>query len=186
MRLRQHARIFGFGAVDSNRRLRSRITRYACTAAFALALVPIAAHADCLPAVPGGWYLPFTMSTHGINHVVSYAQGNMTTSFFMGTAYYTATNGRQLFNDRLMSCGQYCFPYQPFDYGQADSIGVQIAQNVLVSPPSTTVTLTLNSWGGGKFSFAGKCDSDTNLLYGSVNRDTMVVISFGTPSQPPR
>jgi len=48
--------------------------------------------------------------------------------------------------------------------------------------------LTLNSWGGGRLPFDARCDPDTNLLYGSLNRDTMLVISFGTPYyyQPPR
>ena len=112
---------------------------------------------------------------------MSYTTGTLTSSFFFGTAYFTATKNRQLFSDRLANCGQWCFPYQPFDYAKADSIGVQIAQNFFMSPPSKSVTLTLNSWGGGRLSFDARCDPDTNLLYGSLNRDTMLVISFGTP-----
>ena|SRR2546426_8776190 len=157
-------------------------------AAMLLTLTPMALHADCLPSVPNGWSIPFTMSSHGIHHVVSDTTGTFTSSFFFGTAYFTATKNRQLFSDRLANCGQWCFPYQPFDYAKADSIGVQIAQNFFMSPPSKSVTLTLNSWGGGRLSFDARCDPDTNLLYGSLNRDTMLVISFGTPYyyQPPR
>ncbi len=155
-------------------------------AAMMLTLAPVALRADCLPSVPNGWYVPFTMSSHGINHVVSYTTGTLTSSFFFGTAYFTSTNNRQLFSDRFASCGYWCFPYQPFDYSQSDSTGVQIAQNFFVSPPSKTVTLTLNSWGGGRLSFDGRCDPDTNLLYGSLNRDTMLVMSFRTPYPPPR
>src|SRR6267378_8468698 len=57
-------------------------------AATMLTLAPMALHADCLPSVPNGWSVHFTMSSHGINHVVSYTTGTLTGSFFFGTAYF--------------------------------------------------------------------------------------------------
>ena len=64
-------------------------------AAMMLTLAPMALHADCLPSVANGWSVHFTMSSHGINHVVSYTTGTLTGSFFFGTAYLTNTNNPQ-------------------------------------------------------------------------------------------
>ena len=83
-----------------------------------------------------------------------------------------------MFNDRRYGT----YPYGPFDPSQADSIGVAISEvATLCSPPTINVTITQNSWGGTKLTFAGHCDPGTNLLFGSLNNYTMAIVSFGAP-----
>jgi len=150
----------------------------------AFTLAPI--KADCLPSAPNGWMIPFTMSTHQTNGVVSYTTGTLYSNFYFGIYSLSGDNFAQLFSDRFVPCGQYCFPTQPFNENAADRVGVQISENFFIQPVTPNVTLTLDTWGHAKLSFQGHCDSSTNLLYGSVSNNTMVVISFGTPQAPPR
>ena len=157
----------------------------------ALVVAP-AIHADCLPSAQNGWHIPFYMSTHNdITHAVSYTKGYLVEypnrlaylpSLLYGDPF------PQLFSDRVVPGGpSYGLSTgQPFDIGQADQIGVAITRSLqsVGGPSSISVTLTLDSWGHTKYTFAGACDASTNLLYGSYDNNTMVVISFGAPFPP--
>src|SRR5262245_36471088 len=75
-----------------------------CLSAVVIGVLTFAAssaHAACVPDVPIGWHVPFKMSTHGKNHVVSYSEGNLyhwpnTTSL----AVKSTEPPEQLFSDR--------------------------------------------------------------------------------------
>jgi hypothetical protein len=150
---------------------------------------PAALHANCIPVAGAGDYVPFTMTTLFTSGVASYANGTLFNSYT--TKYYiiSGTQQPQLFSDRFVPCGTDCFSTQPFDIGQADQLGVEIAttRSTLSGPnPNVTLTFTLESWGNGQFSLKGHCDAVTGLLYGSgswpPNTDNaMVTIRFGTP-----
>jgi hypothetical protein len=65
----------------STRSERSGLSIRLCSRALALAIIPaftlVPIKADCLPSVPNGWHVVFTMSTHGTDSVVTYAVGTL-------------------------------------------------------------------------------------------------------------
>ncbi len=147
--------------------------------AAALAFGAPAAQASCVPTVAANWTVPVTISTINTAGVVSYTAGYLNGS----TSGALSGGGSQYFSDRTYGCpsGQLCNP-APFS-APTDNLGVAITGK---NSGAITVTMTLASWGNGKFSFTGYCDSKTNLLYSSVSwppntNNTMVEIRFGTP-----
>jgi hypothetical protein len=157
----------------------------------ALVLAPMT-YADCLPPVPDGWTLPFSMSTHDVvTNVVGYSKGTLVeTSSTLPYLSSLSSNFPQLFSDRLAApCspdGPPCTP-QPFAANQPDYIQVIIARTAarVGYPAGINVSLILNSWGNAKYTFPAVCDPTTNLLYGSFNNNTMAVFSFGQPYNDP-
>ncbi len=152
--------------------------------------------ASCLPSAANGASVPFTMVTQqnyaGGSPYVSYVTGGLiassSSSFFFHSTTFANSGIPQLFSNRYATpaCGsQFCFATQPFDINQADQLGVSIVESssVFTNPPSTsiTVTLTLQSWGNGKESFAATCDATTGMLYGDLAGNTHVSIALGTP-----
>jgi hypothetical protein len=156
----------------------------ALVVASALAAAP-AMHADCLPSVPAGSQVPFSLSVHNsATRAVGYASGsligNSNNVFFV-----SGDNFSQLFSDRFAPCVPAgCLSNQPFDVNQADLIGLTIKRTIPTKghQSNISVALTLDSWGHANITFVGVCDPSTNLLYGSFNGNGMAVISFGTPS----
>jgi hypothetical protein len=149
-----------------------------------LAAKPVGAWANCVPSVPTGWIVPFSISTmNKANAVATYTSGELFSSINGTTAILSNEDNNQLFSDRIGSCSNgdnLC--EQPFDVNEADRLGVQITSK----GSAVTVTLTLESWGNGTISFAGHCDTLTNLLYGSAtwppnSKNAMFLINFGTP-----
>ncbi len=149
----------------------------------AVAVISIAAtlagnvKADCVPTAPGGYHVPFTMSAHRNDGLVSYTTGDLSpsASWF---GLQLSGDGAALFSDRtyLTGTGWYARP-APFNPAETDGIQLSIVKT-LISPIVIRVTLTDGSWKG---SFVAQCDSATNLLYGSLDNNTMVAISFGAP-----
>jgi hypothetical protein len=144
------------------------------------ALAGMPALAACAPSAPSAqyWYVPVSLSTTNTAGVVSYASGMLNAS---SGAWSGGTT--QVFSDRNNGCpsGQLCTP-RPFG-GSEDNLGVKVKGT---ASGAITVTMTLESWGNGQFSFTGYCDKTTNLLYGSASwspnvNSTMVVIQFGAP-----
>jgi hypothetical protein len=147
-----------------------------------LIVAPATMQADCMPSGVGT-HVPFTMVTTNAassdpqgHKVVSYTAGVLTNVGYPGGVGYQTNASTQLFNDRYAYAS-----LQPFDIHQPDSISLTIQKGYLQSGTPIYVWLKLNSWGNATFSFTGHCDASTNLLYGSFNNDTMVVIGFGTP-----
>jgi hypothetical protein len=147
----------------------------------ALVVAPVALHADCLPEVQPGWYLPFYMQTHGVNQVVSYSKGNLYSYSGRYPTYrwanFLSVNNRQLFNDRVVF-------FQPFSIDYPDSIDLYIHADPPPAYPNSSrkidLQVTLNTWGNWSIFFQGYCDSNTNVLRGSAN-GTEFTISFGAP-----
>jgi hypothetical protein len=117
------------------------------------------------------------MSAHNTKGLFSYTTGLLRRNIG-GLTYLSSDSSAVLYSDRRYGT----YPFGPFDLSQADGIGVGISVVATIySVPTINITLTQNSWGGTKFTFVGRCDSSTNLLYGSFNSDTMAIISFGAP-----
>jgi hypothetical protein len=176
-----------FGAVRVERwsGLSTRCFHVVPLVAGLLAFAPSVA-AECFPSIPSGYHVPFKMSTHGKNHVVSYAEGN----FYPQSGYLIASpyHPKQFFNDRAWAPGDPLYE-QPFAHDYADYLGVKIEKKLgfysLNGVPQARyvpyVTLRLWSWGGGELTFPVDCTLSSNLLQGSINNDTLVFISLGSP-----
>jgi hypothetical protein len=150
-----------------------------------LAIIPVLAsapaiNADCLPSVPGGWEVPYTMTVHSNRGLVGYTKGTLSTSYSWGTRSFQGYNAPQLFSDRFVPPPPGSFGSQPFDVNQADHNDLRISESILIGPPAINIVLTIHPW-NATYTFQGSCDASTNLLYGNVNHDTFVVVSFGTP-----
>jgi hypothetical protein len=149
----------------------------------AVAVISIAAtlagnvNADCVPTVLDRYQIPFTMTAHRNDGLVSYTTGQLSpsASWF---GQLLSGGGTALFSDRtyITGTGWFATP-APFDPAQPDAIQLSIVKT-LISPGVIRVTVTDGGWTG---SFVGQCDPVTNLLYGSLDSSTMAVISFGTP-----
>jgi hypothetical protein len=148
-----------------------------------------AVNADCLPSVPNGWRIPFTMSTHNdATNEVTYSTGTLTDTgpTFVTPAILSGDGFPELFSDRYVPSCTNCFVSQPFNVAQANRVGLSITRTIetLGHPSVIGITLTFDSLGDAKVTFAGACDATTSLLYGSYYNNTMAVISFGAPFNP--
>jgi len=182
--------------------MRSTIT-YAkyLAVAVVLAQLPTFLRADCVPSGATGDVVPFTLVTLKNNQVASYATGSLVisnndipASINQGRTL-SATQIPQLFSDRTAYYAPGCTSdiclggsYQPFNIFQADQLGVNVTESTTLTlgtgfKTSINVTLTLESWGNGKESFAGTCAA-TGDLYGTFDSNTFAVIAFGTPGPP--
>ena len=174
-----------------------RTSSFLLSAVCAFGFASAALGASCVPTANiGGTDVPFTISvTNNKTHNVSYAGGLLGTPTASANGSTTwSGDAPQLFSDRqvaLTTCppGKLCNPLmQPFNAHQSDSLGVQI---VATSSNTVKVNLTLKSWGNGKVSLTGTCDSVTGLLFGSGSwspnsNNVIFVISFGSIIPPPR
>jgi len=163
---------------------RASIKRGLASAAL-MTLAPFLMQASCLPSVPAGWQVPFTMiSLDNKNQQASYIRGSMQWQSNFPVDTLSGTNS-QLFSDRLATpagCdGFTCQDSQPFNVDKPDSLDVTVTQNVLTSSLSITLhDLTTK----GQATFPAACDPHSGLLYGSLDGAVMAVISFGAPQQP--
>lgn len=179
-----------------------RIITYAKHLAVAVILtqLPTFLRADCIPSGTAGDIVPFTLVALKDNQVASYATGSLTISesnvpySVDQSRTLSATHIPQLFSDRTAyydpGCTGICLggQYQPFNVFQADQLGVNVTESTTLKlgtglTTSINVTLTLESWGNGKQSFAGTCAA-TGELYGTFDSNTFEVIAFGTPAPP--
>jgi hypothetical protein len=162
-----------------------------------LTQLPTLLRADCIPSAPTGYTVPFTLVTLKNSHVASYATGSLAISDTGGgvsldrSTTLSATHIPQLFSDRTYcpdTGSGLCLTQQPFDIFEADQLGVTISEvtSFIIGKGFTTsinATLTLESWGNGKISFAGSC-ANTGELYGTFDSNTFAVIACGTPVPP--
>lgn len=179
-----------------------RTINYAKHLAVAVVLtqLPTFLQADCVPSGATGDVVPFTLVALKNNQIADYATGSLTISN-TNIPYsvdqdrtLSATHVPQLFSDRTAyydpGCTGICLAgsYQPFNVFQADQLGVSVSESTTLTlasglTTSINVTLTLESWGGGKQSFTGTCAA-TGQLYGTFDSNTFEVITFGTPEPP--
>jgi len=158
--------------------------------------IPPMLRADCLPSGPNGYIVPFSLVTlknfNSGGEFASYSNGTLTISsksgqYFSEVETLSGADYGQLFSDRYdyekcegLSCNE-----QPFAVDQADRLGVSISRNtVLGRVGPIEVTFTLESWGNNTESFVGSCDATTGSLTGTLNGNTNVLTSFGTPYNP--
>lgn len=180
-----------------------RVITYAKHFALAACLtqLPTLFAADCVPTGTTGDLVPFTLVTLKNNQVASYATGTLTLN--NNNIPYSLEQGRslsatqipQLLSDHVTSydpgCTGLCLnqTQQPFNAFEPDQLGVSVSEstNFLTiggSPgPTITITLTLESKGNEKLSFAGTCAS-TGELYGTFESNSFAVVAFGTPEPP--
>jgi hypothetical protein len=165
-----------------------------------LTQLPTLLRADCIPTGATGDLVPFTLVTLKNNRVASYATGSLTISnsdVISSIDQSRTLSGKQipqLFSDRTAEydpgCTGICLGQQaqPFNIFQADQLGVNVTESSIFklgtgTTTSIEVTLTLESWGNAKQTFAGTCTA-TGELYGTFDSNTFEVIAFGTPAPP--
>ncbi|MBV9267028.1 MAG: hypothetical protein JO061_12735 [Acidobacteriaceae bacterium] len=155
--------------------------------------LPAMLRADCLPSAPNGYYVPYSLVTlknyTSGNQFASYSTGTLQASshsvgFFEFVETLSSTRNQQLFSDRFdtKGCDGIICTYQPFAVDRADQLGVSISRTTLLGHPGAiNGTFTLESWGNATESFTGTCDATTGSLTGTLNGNTFVVVTFGTP-----
>ncbi len=136
---------------------------------------------------PGTYGLDVKLVSNQTSQVVSYAENGflsfgqswVITKYFIYHDTYFSGNSTQYFNDRRFALGS-PFASDPFNPLATDSLGIFLDAN------TGSVTLTLNSWGGGKLT--GDLHAANGLLYGEVyptsGQPCMVVLSVRQLFQP--
>jgi hypothetical protein len=150
--------------------------------------------ADCVPSVPAGTIIPFSVVTlrnysSGGNEYAGYATGSLTpTATFLGPELSNVGSPEMLFSDRTFSlpCSGpgVCFaPQQPFSINSPDPMQLTITDNHAVAGRFPIFTVTVYSPSLGYLSGRGTCDAASGEVYFPTSAG-MNVISLGTPIPP--
>jgi hypothetical protein len=145
--------------------------------------------ANCLPSAQDGYAVPFMLmmleNFNSGNQHASYSNGLLTFSsrvvvFPIGITTLSSTGNQELFSYEVY-CQGLANSCQPFWVGQAyNQLGVSISQQHSITGQVFPIQVTFN----GIQSFVGSCDATTGSLTGTLNGNTNVVITLGTPYNP--
>lgn len=151
--------------------------------------------ADCVPSVPTGTIIPFSVVTlrnfsSGGTEFAGYATGSVTpqTAIYIGPYLGSVGSPEMLFSDRTFSLpckgSGFCIaPQQPFSLSSPDNMKLTIVDNHAAPGATSFLEVGLSSQSLGTLSGAATCDAASGELYFPTSVG-MNVISFGIPIPP--